>query len=742
MLFLVAGRRHAIIPRHLATKICAGFKTRTSKLLDGSSLDALPSDALPSDALPLDALVNDLVSKIPQPTVLWSAPKKNTDVKALAHEIRARITADDPTALDLLREIPPPYPALVAHTAVHALLRAKQISRAGSVLLAYAVQRRDTIKEPRIHPVTLAETIKALLDVVPTTQGRQDRARTALRPSLLVIDAQHVSEPALRTALGLYIKARQLFVHRQKDVTVRLWNALLNQREWIPAALLFELQVKDYQLRRTLPTLLRVGKPGDRPMNPQERWHLRRRLDHLRREDIRPNRALFTDLCFRIAGVISSLARSTESGLISINPDSVPPKPDSIIRPPKKAPLTPQRAWHHARVALQALTILGGLVDARKVPFGDISAWVSTVGSLPSTLEHLPAFTLDGHPKRVYARQHLRAILERYATSLPRVPHIYSEFPFGMSGFSPPSDPAEAEDDSLMPPPLMPTYEALLSVFLNAGARGRAPGALYYYTPEEAMNATTDQQQRWNEAAERVEASLGAPKGSRIIELVYPVEEKVQHYHAPRSPNNPDPLHLQYPAHPLDFDQYPKPARVSPGDHAAATQMQKLGPTPVALYRVHVVAKVLSHMMYERSPAMPPWESEAIMQVLQRRADVLRLLIGRTGVMEEMTGVREGLWDAVWEGAARARREAEVNAAEARRIIAEGEYEVGATQERIPWSERMDSEQEEWAVDRESGVLRPANEEDESLEELEMFNRRMAARTWNKELDMYRSTAG
>ncbi|KAJ7231260.1 hypothetical protein B0H12DRAFT_1328298 [Mycena haematopus] len=806
MLLLGGGRRRAILPRALVNRRCTSSTTRTGKIVDerpGSTLDALPLDALP-----LDAVVSQLVSKTktaPQFTVLWPPPKQNKDSKALAREIRARIVADDPmAALDILRNVPRPHPALVVHAAVHALLRAKQVSRAGALLLAFAVERRHTIKEPRIHFITITATIKALLEVVPTAQGRQDRARTSLRPSLLIIDAQLVSEPALRTALGLYIKARQLFVRRQKDVTMGLWHALLNQREWIPAALLFELQVRDYRLRRTLPTLLRIGNPDGRPMksqhprrpmNPQERWHLRRRLDLLRREDnIRPNRSLFADLCFRLAGVISSITQSTESGLLSTNfpftdPDAKPVSPPPL-RPPK-APLTPQRAWHHARVALQALTILGQLVDARQVPFGDISAWVSTVGSLPSSLRYISVYTMiDGRPKRVFAREHLRAVLERYATALPRVPHIYSEFPFGTSGFVrrglkhklpddpaeainsptpsirhvPSSDPAEADDDSLMPPPLMPTYEALLSVFLNTGARGRAPGALYDEAPETAMTATREQQQRWNEAAQRVDATLDANKGNRIVEHIQPVEERVQHYHAPRSPNNPDPLHLRYPAHPLDFDKYPKPSGVPPGASGTRAtvqaQLQKLGPTPVALFRVNVVAILLRHMMYERNPAMPPWESEAIMHLLERRADVLKLLIGRTegfaapadsgrrrekrtiGTTKEMVGERgHGLWEAVWEGAARARRETEVSAAEARRIIAEAEYEAGATQARSPWSTRMESEKEEWAVDRESGVLRPT-EEDEWPEDLEMFNRRMAAKTWDKELEMYHSSAG
>jgi hypothetical protein len=208
-----------------------------------------------------------------------------------------------------------------------------------------------------------------------------------------LLDAQLVSEPALRTALDLYIQARKLFVPRQNEVTTLIWYALLRQREWVPAALFFEHQVKDYQLLRTLPTLLRTGNPDGQPMTPHSRDHLRRRLAVLRLEDNRPSASLFANLCFRLAGVISSLSKNPDSGLLAPVPVTArqtrEPEapfdasyPDALPPPPPQSPMTLQRASHHGRIVLQALTILGALVDARQLPFGDISAWVSTVGSV------------------------------------------------------------------------------------------------------------------------------------------------------------------------------------------------------------------------------------------------------------------------------------------------------------------------------------------------------------------------
>ncbi|KAJ7895830.1 hypothetical protein B0H13DRAFT_824719 [Mycena leptocephala] len=355
--------------------------------------------------LPLDAVIKRLT---PATAVSWPALPERKDAQVLVREIRACIVANNiVAAMAILRDVPQPYPRLVAHAAVHALLRVGDPHRAGAFLLSFAIGPKTTkARPPRIHPTTLSETVKALITLVPATQGRQDRVRTAQGPQLLVLDAYMVSDPALRTALALYLQARKLFVPRSKSITGPIWNALLNHREWIPAALMLDLQVKDFQLRKTIPTLLHTPDPAAPRLTPHDRDHLGRRLDILRREDMRVNHTFFTDLCFRISGVISSLLSRPESGLMSPALIEVLKKPNTSKRfpdndrengrfvrsggPPAKTPLTPTRAKHHVRVALQALAFLGALVDSRSLPFGDISAWIRTVGSVSVFYAHRP----------------------------------------------------------------------------------------------------------------------------------------------------------------------------------------------------------------------------------------------------------------------------------------------------------------------------------------------------------------
>lgn len=359
--------------------------------------------------LPLDAVVNRLAPRAP---VSWPAAPKRKDAQTLAREIRASILTNNiVAALAILRDLPQPYPRLVVHATVHALLRVSNAPRAGAMLLSFATERAAT-KPPRIHPITLAETIKVLLEHVPARQGRQDRVRTASRPNLLNIDPEVVSEPILRTAFALYLQARKLCIPREREVTTLLVDALFSQREWIPAALMFELQVKDYHLRRTLPTVLHGSDLEAPPLTPHDRDHLSRRYDVILREQIRVSPAMFADLCFRLSGVLASILSTPQSGFtppavlaaqknaaaarlaVSCGYDNTSPSmrfpdtdPDGAYalasdRGPPKTPLTRQRAQHHARVALQALTILGTLVETRQIPFANISAWINVVGSV------------------------------------------------------------------------------------------------------------------------------------------------------------------------------------------------------------------------------------------------------------------------------------------------------------------------------------------------------------------------
>ncbi|KAJ7103791.1 hypothetical protein C8R44DRAFT_858891 [Mycena epipterygia] len=794
-------------------------------------MDVPPLD--PSTPVPLDAIV-DRLAPPPRPSrrVSWPAPPPRKDLKSLARQIRAHIAARDiSAAIAVLRDAPHPHPRLLVHAAVHALLRVQETKRAGALLLAFATTR-ITPKLPRVHSTTLAQTITALLKLIPNSQGPHEWGRTKPRPNLLYFSAQLVSNPALRTALALYIEARKLFVCRQKAVTAALWTKLLEQREWIPAALMVDLQVKDYQLRKTLPTILRDQDPEATPLTPHDRDHLRRRLAVLRMENIRASRALFADLCHRVGGVISNLASRPESGFMSpaitiakqrataarqaavfyadrpvpstrftdTDPDGhyadldadAYRYPSGFGNHPAKKALTRARAIQHARVALQALTILGTLVHARQIPFADIRPWVLAVGSIPSTLASFSAYSAHtGRPIRVAARAHLRTVLETYAAALPRTPHVYSEFDFktagsirrglkhtilndvqrtslapdpalrtagapptALEGFlgqveldgfssrdrkkarkaaqfrqqdslsavpdprvvksvavapktrhSPPDDPVEAEDDSLSPPPSMPTCEALLYVFLAPRA---GVGALY----EPAPGATLDGAAAADEDDEAAADEDARPDGDADAEMETRVQ---QHYHAPRSPNNPHP-YIQYPSHPLDFDAYP----------AAPPPPESLPATPevdeLTRYRVRLAARVLAHMLRERSPPLPPWQSHMVMRLVAQHAELLR---------PELT--ESGLWDELWAGMARARRDAEVRASEARRLV---------DPERQAYDQRYDGDREEepWAV--ESAFLRDdgAGQVDSENAELRAFDRRLGKGTRDKDLETYYST--
>ncbi|KAJ6475829.1 hypothetical protein C8R47DRAFT_670700 [Mycena vitilis] len=334
-------------------------------------------EALLVDEDPPVFSLDDVVGHVAPPVpIQWKSPSPRKGPQEVVRELRAALTVSGVVgALALLREnAHTPYPRLVAHAVVHSLLRAGEHLRAGAFLNAFATER-TAVKLPRVHPTTLSKTIGALIALVPKTQGRQDRVRTAQRPALLRIQASMVSEPALRTALSLYLQARNLFVPRKRKDAAMILDALFRQREWIPAALMFELQVKDHQLRRSIPFLLRAEDPAAPPLNPHDRHHLRRRLAVLQIEKSRVSPAFFADLCFRIAGVLSSLTNRPASPYYAAT-EEIP-----ALAPGPRTPLTPQRAQHHARLALQALAILGTLIKTRQIPFGNVNSWIVTVGS-------------------------------------------------------------------------------------------------------------------------------------------------------------------------------------------------------------------------------------------------------------------------------------------------------------------------------------------------------------------------
>ncbi|KAJ7856632.1 hypothetical protein B0H14DRAFT_2752264 [Mycena olivaceomarginata] len=614
------------------------------------------------------------------PPLQWPAVPKRKDVQTLAREIRTRIVADDTNAaLDMLRNVPQPYPRLIVHTT---------------------------------H--------------LPSSANQQPSCRASIQPP-----SQLPPRPSLPWC--------------RKHRAARTAPA--------PPAAPFAIARCTTGLRTRSPHSAGSLHPGSQTLrppperaddDPHSRDHLRRRLAVLRLEDNRPSASLFANLCFRLAGVISSLSKNPDSGLLapvlllpgkhanlrrpSTPPTRMPPPP------PPQSPMTLQRASHTGVSSSRPSPSWAALVDARQA-----SLWRLSVRGFPPHSPSLLSYTMiDGRPKRADGRDHLRAVLERYTIGLVRrglrhrMPTLRTADapPDGIPGYlgavefdglgarerrkrriaertetgratrgeEAPNSNLPA-DDSLMPPPLMPTYEALLKVLLSPGNYEHA-------------GASKEQRARWNEAAERVEAILDKHELAPFVEEEAGMEVE---------------------------GGYPNPSSVSLPRASGQAQV-RLGPAPLTHHRVRMAASVLAHMMYERSPPMPPWESMPIMWLLARRADVLTPLIGRAGPFVAPTDQRgrtgrewrraRAVGDSVGRLRARGGRRRS-SAAEARRIISEEEHKVGAAS----------IEEEDWAVDGQSGVLRPseAEEDEDDLEELDTFNRRMVAKTWDRELELYYS---
>ncbi|KAJ7018151.1 hypothetical protein C8F04DRAFT_1329346 [Mycena alexandri] len=583
--------------------------------------DDRPASQSQSAGLPLDTIVS---RSLPSKPVSWPAEPKRKDSQTLAHEFRACVAA-----LAILRGVSKSYPRLLAHAAVHALLRV-DADRAGDFLLAFATEPTTFAKPPRMHPLTLDKTIKALLKMIPKTQGRQDRARSPKNAGILSLDVEIVSELSLRTALALYL-------------------TLLDQREFVPAAPFFEQQVRDFQLYKSLPTILHSSDPAAPSLTPHDRDYLHRLLAVLHVERIRPSDSLFADLCYRIHGVLSNIVNHPESDYVSqdvieaqrrVADSTVGPETDPSNRFPYTDPdgAYTSAAPHEPREPL-------------KPPFHSSLNHSRCMQGLTAS----PPSSLHAHTFALFWRRILTPSLAHHIS----LAHFISVLVaiFGSTRFSPPEDPVEAADDSFMPPSSLPTLQALLGVFLNDMR------ALLYDYSSSKIAATVD--------IEPESETRATP-----LDRDDCMEARVhQHYHAPCSPNNPDPR-LRYPAHPLDFAAYPAPPVPPLFGPDAVLPPSKLGGGGSQRHRAELAARVLAYMMHERNPRLPPWQSSQMMQLLWRRTDVLQ------PVLEE-----KGLWDELWAGAAQAQREAEKRDSAARRLTGGPSLDDNVNHE------------EEWAVE-------------------------------------------
>ncbi|KAJ6625234.1 hypothetical protein B0H10DRAFT_2430573 [Mycena sp. CBHHK59/15] len=387
---------------------------------------------------PLDAVIARLAGPPrPQP---WSAPppapppRTSRTTLAHAHTLRTLIAAGrTPDALALLRTVPRPPPRLLTHTACTPSSALPTPARRCSPPRAHRVPARAAHAHPRTHPRHDHPRAPPPRPrhTVPTRLGAHRAAPADPR-----LSGQLVSHPALRTALDIYVAARRLFVRRAAENAAELGRALVAQREWVAAALLVELLVKDYQLLKTLPTLLREAGEGPRaPAGPLPRAALTRRLALLRLEDTRPAiaRALAAALTVRMEYVL----RVGMGDEVEGQPASRRPVDERQRQP---TPVGAQTALARAReaprqTALQALAALGALVDARQLPWGGVGGWIACVGLIPPSSRASPPTS----PPR------------RYRSPMPR-PHPHRHPPQSSPRFTRSSPDAPSASTSPSPP--------------------------------------------------------------------------------------------------------------------------------------------------------------------------------------------------------------------------------------------------------------------------------------------------
>ncbi|KAJ7644401.1 hypothetical protein FB45DRAFT_1021171 [Roridomyces roridus] len=281
-----------------------------------------------------------------------------------------------------------------------------------------------------MHPLTLTHTISSLLSSVPRKHHPHDSHRMRPRGKILRLRSEMVSQPELRTALGLVLAAQSRGLELSPEAMRSLLTKLVEQREWVVVALIYVGMVDERRKAR---------EAGSWTTNPPY-W-------------------LLPHLCTGIARVLNNCSKRILPVL--------------------------------ALQALQALAILGGQIDARSIPSADVSGWVEAVGGIGTRLATVQVRVsgTDDHVS-TQARAYLKDVLTRYAESLPRTRHIFSvgngkgaRVRRGGQWLEEGKRPILSDaDDGAMPPPDIKTYEALFNVLLT-------PGEVYSSGKKEAVNS-------------------------------------------------------------------------------------------------------------------------------------------------------------------------------------------------------------------------------------------------------------
>ncbi|KAJ6543897.1 hypothetical protein B0H19DRAFT_1168829 [Mycena capillaripes] len=324
-------------------------------------------------------------------------------------------------------------PRLSAHVLLHGLIRNNLVESAfdlAKMIMAEGIVLRSA-------------TMEAIIEALVSTGAPRSRVSRGLpfahpSPSIplrlasdvLVLRPSAMSDRRTRFALQLLFLARR---HRQRrtDTMFKLFMAasLLNG-ELIIFSLLFGWTCRDWQNAYSLESNLEVIPDNDPLRSSGQVIAARRRLTHLRREAIFPDK------------------HSLESVLTVI--DTILTRDGEALNP-----------THDRLVALQALGNLVGLLDRRQIPFPDIASLLRTMYKCPRVEDEIWIVGVGGCPERIKAHTYFHRVLSDLIPSLP------SQRPLPRHPSVAPDALAKNHRYDMLPPLELSGYNALLHYALR-----------------------------------------------------------------------------------------------------------------------------------------------------------------------------------------------------------------------------------------------------------------------------------
>jgi hypothetical protein len=258
----------------------------------------------------------------------------------------------------------------------------------------------------RVNPVTYEKLFFSIMRRTPHKKQPQHIGRSLLvNPDCLTLHPSLVSNPDIRNALHVFLNSSwKNSLPRTKSMYSTMLISLRSQKEYIAAALVFELMVKDWKLLDTSGRLLKSNPAGLTDMPSEEHDRLEARYKQLLRTPIQPK-----DLSFAFDSLLNHV--SYDIAMASSRPDP------SLMTGPRQ----------------QLLAIFATLLNRRVLPLTNISSLIKAIFLNPPVQSCMVWVDVPSAPMAVdsheYTHNAIRTLINnlpsyRYATNKPNAPSL------------------------------------------------------------------------------------------------------------------------------------------------------------------------------------------------------------------------------------------------------------------------------------------------------------------------------